>query len=323
MIAPTRRRFTALSLAAGLAAPGLALAQPRSALVVATGADDGALAHTRSAYEAAVNAGADFLEFGVVATRDGALAAWPDHELSATTDVASRAEFAERGRTKVIDGQARHGWFSEDFTLTELKTLSPGAPTDRGRARLAAKGVAPPTIPTVREAIDIARAGSIRTGRVVGVYFSLVRPGWFASQDMALEARLAALIRAAGYNSPVAAMFVASSEAAALKTLAGLARVRRVQRVTGDGLPDLAEAHAYAQALVVGPAQVLSAGRGPAPAGQVAAAHAAGLAVHVQAPGGGGSAMLKALLAADIDAILIDSTRDGVRARRDAGRSAP
>src|SRR5688500_17705578 len=79
--------------------------------------------HTLAAYELAIAQGADFIEPDLVPTRDGVLVARHENEISGTTDDADRAEFAGRKATKAIDGQQVTGWFTEDFTLAELKTL--------------------------------------------------------------------------------------------------------------------------------------------------------------------------------------------------------
>ena len=79
--------------------------------------------HTLAAYEHAIKFGADYIEPDLVSTKDGVLVARHENEISGTTDVAAHPEFAARQRTKVIDGVPTTGWFTEDFTLVELKTL--------------------------------------------------------------------------------------------------------------------------------------------------------------------------------------------------------
>src|SRR5918997_760595 len=79
--------------------------------------------HTRAAYELAFVLGADAVEPDIVATRDGVLVIRHENEISGTTDVASRPEFADRRATKSIDGTRLTGWFTEDFTWSELSTL--------------------------------------------------------------------------------------------------------------------------------------------------------------------------------------------------------
>ena len=91
-------------------------------LVVSSLTMDGA-EHTLAAYDLAIEQGADFIEPDLVITRDGVLVARHESEISRTTDVAARKEFADRRRRQVIDGTPVEGWFTEDFTLAELKTL--------------------------------------------------------------------------------------------------------------------------------------------------------------------------------------------------------
>src|SRR5687767_14226692 len=132
------RRPTALLLAAVLLVGAMtqvagAAAQPervdkggrRLPLVIGhRGASGYRPEHTLASYELAIALGADFIEPDLVSTRDGVLVARHENEISGTTDVASRPEFASRRTTKVIDGVNVTGWFTEDFTLAELNTLS-------------------------------------------------------------------------------------------------------------------------------------------------------------------------------------------------------
>ena len=89
--------------------------------------------HTLAAYQLAIDQGADIIEPDLVVTRDGVLIARHENEISGTTDIAAHAEFANRRTTKTIDGEPTTGWFTEDFTLAEIKTL-------RARERLATSG---------------------------------------------------------------------------------------------------------------------------------------------------------------------------------------
>src|SRR6478609_8863454 len=79
--------------------------------------------HTLASYQLAIDLGADYVEPDLVSTKDGVLVARHENEISGTTDVATHPEFASRRTTKTIDGRPVTGWFTEDFTLTELKTL--------------------------------------------------------------------------------------------------------------------------------------------------------------------------------------------------------
>src|SRR5687768_1987904 len=111
--------------------------------------------HTLASYELAIEMGAEFIEPDLVSTSDGVLVARHENEISGTTDVAGKPEFASRLTTKVIDGVSVTGWFTEDFTLAELKTL-------RAKERIPA--LRPQNtahdglyeIPTLQEVIDLA-----------------------------------------------------------------------------------------------------------------------------------------------------------------------
>lgn len=141
--------------------------------------------HTLEAYRLAIRQGADFIEPDLVATKDGVLVARHENEISGTTDVGNHPEFANRRTTKTIDGQALTGWFTEDFTLAELKTL-------RAKERL--PGVRPANarfdgmyqIPTFAEVVRLAKAES-RDGHVVGVYPETKHPTYFAVEGRHLD----------------------------------------------------------------------------------------------------------------------------------------
>jgi len=79
--------------------------------------------HTLAAYELAIELGADFIEPDVVSTADGVLVARHENEISGTTDIAQRPELADRRTVKEVDGRRKEGWFTEDLTLAELRTL--------------------------------------------------------------------------------------------------------------------------------------------------------------------------------------------------------
>jgi len=141
--------------------------------------------HTLESYRLAIRQGADFIEPDLVATRDGVLVARHENEISGTTDVANHPEFAARRTTKVIDGRGLSGWFTEDFTLAELKTL---------RAKERIPDVRPANarfdgmfqIPTFAEVVRLAKAES-RDGHVIGVYPETKHPTWFASEGRHLD----------------------------------------------------------------------------------------------------------------------------------------
>jgi glycerophosphoryl diester phosphodiesterase len=141
--------------------------------------------HTLEAYRLAIRQGADFIEPDLVATKDGVLIARHENEISGTTDVATRPEFANRKTTKIIDGSAFTGWFTEDFTLAEIKTL-------RAKERIPA--IRPRNtrfdgqfqVPTFAEVIQLAKRES-RNGRVIGVYPETKHPTYFAQEGRRLD----------------------------------------------------------------------------------------------------------------------------------------
>jgi len=282
-MALTRRDFAALSSAAALI-PAAVRGQARVALIIARGgASAERPAGTAAAFDLAVTEGADYLETGLAPTQDGVLIARDDHELSSSTDIAEHPEFAARHTTKTIDGAEVSGWFTEDFSLNEMKTLTcrdPAARSRSGGGRALAPGIM-----SFQDVMDFARAASVREGRVIGVCATLRQSAYFASIDLAVESRTAELIRLNGYNWPSAAMIVRSAESDALKALGALTRARRSWIIAADDGPsaDFATARGYAE--IVSPPAVaifdLSAAT-PTPTPMLASAHAAGLAVHAR-----------------------------------------
>jgi glycerophosphoryl diester phosphodiesterase len=148
----------------------------------------GAPEHTLAAYRLAIDQGADVIEPDLVLTRDGVLVCRHENEISGTTDVAGRREFETRRTRKTIDGQAVEGWFTEDFTLAELKTL-------RARERLPQLRVANTAfdgqeeIPSFREVLDLATRASADRARPVGVYPELKHPSYFTGLGQPMVGR--------------------------------------------------------------------------------------------------------------------------------------
>ncbi|MGH8501132.1 MAG: glycerophosphodiester phosphodiesterase family protein [Gammaproteobacteria bacterium] len=142
--------------------------------------------HTLSAYAVAIKQGADFIEPDLVATKDGHLIARHENDLTGTTDVSEHPEFADRQTTKMIDGVEVTGWFSEDFTLAEIKTL---------RARERIPDVRPQNalfddrfeIPTLEEVIRLVERTEAMTGRKVGIYPETKHPTFFAKEGRFLD----------------------------------------------------------------------------------------------------------------------------------------
>jgi glycerophosphoryl diester phosphodiesterase len=188
--------------------------------------------HTLAAYELAIDMGADYIEPDVVSTKDGVLIARHENEISGTTDVSSRPEFADRYTTKIIDGAEVEGWFTEDFTLAEIKTL-------RAKERLpqlrstAYDGLY--EVPTLQEVIDLAKRKSAETGRTIGIYPETKHPTYFNSVGLSLEEPLVEILTANGYTDADDAVFIQSFEVANLQRLNTLTNVSLVQLFGGSG----------------------------------------------------------------------------------------
>ena len=193
--------------------------------------------HTLAGYELAIEEGADFIEPDVVSTKDGVLVVRHENEISGTTDVAKHGEFADRRKTKTIDGKQEVGWFVEDFTLAELKTL-------RARERLATirpksaafDGQFP--VPTLQEVVDLARRKSKEAGRTIGVYPETKHPTYHQSIGLPLERKLVDLLKASGYVGREAPIFIQSFEVANLRDVNRLTDIRLVLLVDARTLPD-------------------------------------------------------------------------------------
>lgn len=169
-------------LAAGCARPQPRPSERTPIVIAHRGASGARPEHTLAAYRLAIRQGADFVEPDLVCTKDGVLICRHENELGGTTDVAGRTEFADRKTTKTVDGIAVTGWFSEDFTLAEIKTL---------RARERIPDVRPANaaydgrfaVPTLREVIALVR----RADRPVGIYPETKHPTYFAREGRRLD----------------------------------------------------------------------------------------------------------------------------------------
>jgi glycerophosphoryl diester phosphodiesterase len=253
--------------------------------------------HTLASYQLAIDQGADYIEPDLVLTRDGILVARHENEISGTTNVADHPEFASRRTSRTIDGEQFTGWFTEDFTLAELRTL-------RARERLPQLRPANTAydgqflIPTFEEILELARAETARTGRTIGVYPETKHPSYFASIGLPHDAPLLSLLARFGYDSADDALFIQSFEVGNLERLNGLTNLRLIQLVADSGSPadrpniryaDMVSAEGLATiaryADGIGPAKDMVIARTLLGAlgestGLVARAHAAGLQVH-------------------------------------------
>ena len=220
---------------------------PSGPLVIAhRGASGHRPEHTIEGYRLAIEMGADFIEPDLVSTKDGVLIARHENEISSTTDVAER--FPDRKRTATVDGQTVTGWFSEDFTLSEIKTL-------RARERLPFRSHAFDGqfgIPTFDEVIELAQRMGTSGGRPVGVYPETKHPTYFRKLGLPLEERLLESLQRHGWNQRDAPVFIQSFEQDNLRELRKKTTVRLIQLVStsdivdGDGLKAIA---AYADGI--------------------------------------------------------------------------
>jgi len=268
--------------------------------------------HTLLSYFLAAQFGADFIEPDLVMTRDGVLVARHENEIGGTTDVATHPQFAHRKTGKSIDGTGVEGWFTEDFTLAELKTL---------RARERIPDVRPANtrfdgaleVPTLAEiltlvqGLDLQRAARARqlglpAPAPLGVYPETKHPSYFKALNLAMEQPLVATLARYGYAGRAAPVWLQSFEVGNLIELSGMTEIPRVQLLDDSGAPydfvragdgrtyrdlitseGLAGIARYAQA--IGPAKSLIIPRRPddtlgEPTRLVAAAHAHGLQLH-------------------------------------------
>jgi glycerophosphoryl diester phosphodiesterase len=258
--------------------------------------------HTLAAYELAIALGADYIEPDLVSTKDGVLIARHENEISETTDVASHREFARRQTTKIIDSESKTGWFTEDFTLVELKTLRAKERIGQLRSQNTPyDGLL--EIPTLQEIIDLVKLKSTDINRAIGIYPETKHPTYFKSIGLALEAPLLATLTANGYQGANAPVFIQSFEVSNLQDLSTKTDLPLVQLVSNSAKPydfvvngdertyadlvtasGLEEIAKYAQAVGIHKNLLVprdSSGKLQSPTSLVIDVHAAGLLVHV------------------------------------------
>ncbi|GAA0634316.1 glycerophosphodiester phosphodiesterase [Sphingomonas ursincola] len=335
-----------------LAALALAMAANGPIIIAHRGASGERPEHTLGSYERAIDQGADFIEPDLVSTKDGVLVARHENEISETTDVAAHPEFADRKTTKTIDGQSLTGWFTEDFTLAELKTL-------RAKERLPQLRPANTAydgrwdVPTLEEIIALVKRREQETGRRIGLYPETKHPSHFRALGLPLEERLVATLAKAGYDGADDPVFIQSFEVDNLKRLNGMTALPLIQLMASvAGPPDrsgvtyaamstpegLAEIALYADGVGLEKAMVIprtADGKLAAPTRIVKDAHAAGLKVHVwtfrrenyflpaefkagenPVAVGNVGAEIRAFLATGIDGLFSDNVAEAVAAKR-------
>ena len=200
--------------------------------------------HTLAGYQLAIEQGADYIEPDLVITKDHVLVCRHENEISQTTNVADHAEFADRRKARTVDGVEALGWWVEDFTLAELKTLRcreripqlrPGNTQYDGQFE----------IPTFAEVIALARQHS------KGVYPELKHPTFLREQGVDPVPAFIGAVNEAGGQSAADMMYVQCFEIGALRTLAQMSSIRwtSVQLVSADGGPWDQRGTTYAQML--------------------------------------------------------------------------
>lgn len=258
-------------------------AAPVRPLVIAHRGASGYLPeHTLEAYALAVEQGADFIEPDLVITKEGVLIARHENELSDTTDVAQK--FPSRKTTKTFGETQVEGWFSEDFTLAEIKTLRANERVPfRDQSNNGAFEV-----PTFAEVLALRARLSAEAGREVGVYPETKHPSHFAQLGLSLEEPLIEALEEAGLNRADAPVFIQSFEVTNLMKLDGMTEIPLIQLMGGraddeiealglDGVANYAEGIGPHKGMIL---PINDEGVAGAPTDLVARAHAAGLRVH-------------------------------------------
>lgn len=254
--------------------------------------------HSLASYRLAIRMGADAVETDVVMSADGVLVVRHENELSRTTDIADRPEFAGRRTTKLVDGRRLTGWFTEDLTFAELRTL--GAPT-----------LLDPII-SLDELLLLLAEESARSGRRVGLHLEVKHPSYFADLGLPMVHPVLETLRDHGLDRPGKRVWIQSFDEQFVRRLDPLTRLPLVQLV--DEAWVRIDAHAIAAyADAIGPAttMVLTPSGGVTPL--LAEAHRAGLLVFVWTLRGS-VADHREMFAAGVDGVFTDYADRGVDA---------
>ncbi|WP_242124276.1 glycerophosphodiester phosphodiesterase [Sphingobium sp. Sx8-8] len=262
--------------------------------------------HTLGSYAKAIQDGADFVEPDLVPTKDGVLVARHENNIAETTDVAAHPEFAGRKTAKTIDGEQQVGWFTEDFTFAELKTL-------RAKERLGAMRPESQSydgqfqIVSMEEIADFVAAESAARGRTIGLIPEIKHPTYFTGIGLPQEQRLLDIIGRSGYLLR-APLIIQSFEVGNLKALrqktASMSHIGLMQLIgdprqpppdfaaqgigrtygallSPEGLAEMATYATYVAPHVRMVIPIGPDGRLTTPSGLVEAAHKAGLLVGI------------------------------------------
>lgn len=172
--------------------------------------------HTLESYQKAIDDGADFIEPDLVSTQDGFLVARHENEIGGTSNVSTLPQFANRKKTKIIDGINITGWFTEDFTLSELKQI---------KARERIPKLRPDNtqyndlydIPTLEQIIELVEKNYQKTGKIIGLYIETKHPTYFQQQNLAMEDSLLKSLAKYSYTRDIAPIYLQSFEVSNLK----------------------------------------------------------------------------------------------------------
>jgi glycerophosphoryl diester phosphodiesterase len=223
------------------------MAAQRPFVIAHRGASGYVPEHTLAGYFIAIQQGADYVEPDLVITRDGALVVRHENEIGGTTDVAAHPEFAARKTTKVVDGESMTGWFTEDFTLAELRTL-------RARERLPQLRVANTrydgafAIPTLEDVLELVSAADAQRAAAareagkpaparIGIYPETKHPSYFAALGLHFDDRLLEALHRHGYSRRSDPICIQSFEVGNLRTLRRRTDLPLVQLVAPSGQP--------------------------------------------------------------------------------------
>jgi len=174
--------------------------------------------HTLASYQKAIDDGADFIEPDLVSTKDGVLVTRHENEIGGTTNVSTLTQFADRKITKNIDGKDLTGWFTEDFTLSELQQIKARERIPEFRpANTAYNDLYP--VPTLEQVIELAEANYKKTGKIIGLYIETKHPTYFKNRNLAMEDSLLKTLAKYKYTRDIAPVYLQSFEVSNLKYL--------------------------------------------------------------------------------------------------------
>ena len=192
--------------------------------------------HTLQAYELAIDMGADFIEPDLVSTKDGELVARHENNISGTTNVATHKEFAGKKCSKSIDGKIEEGWFTEDFTAAELRTLKARERLPQVRQRNTIYNDIY-QIPTFQEILDLVKRKEKELNRRIGIYPEVKHPSYFNSVSLPTDQKIIDTLHKNGYIESSAPIFIQCFEPGTLRKLRTKTKLKLVLLIDETGQP--------------------------------------------------------------------------------------